>query len=165
MEIKIRRARKEDIPCIAKHWVSLMKSHAPRDEKMYQLKPDYVERYEKFLKKRMRARNAAVFVAELKGKSKLKGKLIGHAMVSVGKLPPIYLIDREGYVDEIFVKPEYRGKGVGTSLLATVEDWCRRKRLRYLGLTVHVKNREAFAAYRNFGLREHRFKMSKSIKL
>jgi ribosomal-protein-alanine N-acetyltransferase len=85
-------------------------------------------------------------------------------MVQVNKVPPIYLHDKEAYVCEIIVEDDYRGKGIGTSLLEEVEAWARKKKMYSIGLTVHIANPEALSVYSEFGLKEHHLKMAKIVK-
>ncbi|MCX6778369.1 MAG: GNAT family N-acetyltransferase [Candidatus Micrarchaeota archaeon] len=156
--MEIRKATEKDIPGMIGLWVCLIGN--PRFNpylKRYGLKKNCVQLYRKFLKSRIRARNAAVFVAEA------KGELVGEIIVSIEKHPPVYVIDREGSVNELFVKAGYRGKGIGTKLLTKALEWCKARKLREFGLTVHVCNKKARSVYRKFGLEEVSLKMDKII--
>jgi ribosomal protein S18 acetylase RimI-like enzyme len=121
-------------------------------------KKDKLAIYAKFLSKQLRRRNAAVFVAEL------GCNVVGHVMVQVNKLPPIYVHDKDAYVCEIVVDERHRGKGIGTMLLEEAEKWARKKGLHSISLFVHTGNEAAFAAYRKSGFKEHHLKMAKIVK-
>ena len=58
---------------------------------------------------------------------------------------------REGVITDLFVRGGYRGRGLGTRLLATVDDYCRSAGIRSIELQVIRGNREAEAFYRKHG--------------
>ncbi|MFC2154594.1 GNAT family N-acetyltransferase [Candidatus Altiarchaeota archaeon] len=151
----IRKATVKDIKEIVPLWIDLLDFHKKFSKRMYRFKKNYVEIYKKFLDKCLRARNAQVFVAEK------DGKVIGHCIVRIKDIPPIYEVDREAWVDEIVVKKEFRGKGAGKKLLAASEQWAKERGLKELSLTVHSKNKKAIESYTKNGLHQHHIKMSK----
>jgi GNAT superfamily N-acetyltransferase len=163
MDVNIRKASIKDVPRIIELWKSLNLLHRKKfgyDTPLFRHKKESLclSLYKKFVTKRIQARNATVFVAELNEKT------IGHIIVFIDKLPPIYVHDKQGYIGEIFVDEKYRRKGVGRELLIAGEKWAKKKGLFSLGLTVFVTNETALSAYRKFGFFEHHLKMSKIIK-
>jgi RimJ/RimL family protein N-acetyltransferase len=54
----------------------------------------------------------------------------------------------------MLVAREWRGRGVGTALLATAIDWSRDRGLHKLTLSVFPHNSAAIALYRKFGFEE-----------
>jgi ribosomal protein S18 acetylase RimI-like enzyme len=159
--VLIRKATLKDLPRITQLWKSLMAYHDKHHgygKGIFAYTKDKLALHLKFLKKQLRRRNAAVFVAEV------GGKIVGHVMVQVNKVPPIYLHDKEAYICEIIVEDGYRGKGIGTALLEEVEAWANKKKMYSIGLTVHIANPEALSVYREFGFREHHLKMAKIVK-
>jgi len=68
------------------------------------------------------------------------------------------------WIDELFVKPAERGRGIGTQLLDLAEDASRRAEAWILHLEVNFGNR-AKELYRRRGFVEHqRFLMSRRLK-
>jgi ribosomal protein S18 acetylase RimI-like enzyme len=65
---------------------------------------------------------------------------------------------RDAFVDELFVLPSHRGRGLGGRALALVEDECRRRGVSALHLEVTPTNQAAVELYRGrgFELRERR---------
>ena len=53
------------------------------------------------------------------------GHLLGYA--SLHRNPSLFLTSPETYLAELFVHPEARGRGVGTSLLEEAEHWAQRE--------------------------------------
>ena len=67
------------------------------------------------------------------------------------------------WVDELFVEPAHRGKGIGTQLLDVAEQASREHQARFLHLEVNHGN-PAIELYRRRGFTDHhRFLMSKSL--
>ncbi len=96
---------------------------------------------------------SAVFIAED------GGKVIGHIIVREESHFPIYFYDRDACVYEMFVAEGYRNMGIGTKLLKKAREWAKSRKLHFLSITIHTKNRKAFALYCKFGFREHHFEM------
>jgi GNAT superfamily N-acetyltransferase len=77
------------------------------------------------------------------------GRLIGVAYAAT-----ILSVEHGGYVawlEELYVSPSYRGKGVGTALLEAVMAQARQLGLSVIDLEVDVEHRRAESLYRRFG--------------
>lgn len=71
---------------------------------------------------------------------------------------------RDAFLDEIFIKENHRGKGIGQQALAFVEEQCRKLGVRALHLEVERTNIPAQKSYRKFGFVDHdRYLMTKPI--
>ena len=67
------------------------------------------------------------------------------------------------WIDELFVEPAHRGKGIGTQLLDLAESACREHGAQFLHLEVNHGN-FAIELYRRLGFVDHeRYLMSKSL--
>lgn len=64
--------------------------------------------------------------------------------------------DRSWYICGMAVEPEWRGRGIGTRLLAEAEADCRRHGLDKLSLVVFEQNAGAKRLYERAGFREVR---------
>jgi ribosomal protein S18 acetylase RimI-like enzyme len=60
---------------------------------------------------------------------------------------------RDAFIDELYVKPARRGRGLGTLALATAEAAARRRGVRALHLEVDVTNETARRLYQRVGFR------------
>lgn len=56
------------------------------------------------------------------------------------------------HIDDLFVRPQFRRRGIARALLAEVLDECRRRGCRSLHVEVDGENRAATALYGSFGL-------------
>jgi len=157
MRFKIRRADKGDIPQIVENWKQFMHSHVRLRAKFYKMKADAEKLYLKFLKKQMQSRKAAVFVAEF------RGRIIGHVMIGIVRVPPVYEIDKQCGVYEIFVREGFREKGIGTALFRAAEEWAKGRKIKQAALTVDVKNKDARGLYESMGYEAYQLRMFKMI--
>jgi GNAT superfamily N-acetyltransferase len=61
---------------------------------------------------------------------------------------------RDAFIDEIFIRPPFRGAGLGGRVLAAVEPECRALGIRALHLEVERGNPAGQALYRRHGFRD-----------
>lgn len=67
----------------------------------------------------------------------------------------------QGWIMDLAVLPEYRGRGIARALLNHAENYCRDIGLEYLGLAVSSHNVKALALYEKLGFVEERKIMMK----
>ena len=156
MAYRIRSARPEDEPIIWKATTETVWSTIPEDERA-RLDPaafeahfrDQVESYVKGLR-------GERFVAEDEA-----GRFLGY--VILGEVRTFYSPQPVGFVFDIWVKPEHRGKGVGTFLLDRAFAWCRLRGLQKLKLEVAAGNAEGRSLYERAGFAVERFAMGAGV--
>ena len=86
-------------------------------------------------------------------------------LIQVGGSPAGYVVltpgfslmygGRDAFVDELYVRAEHRGRGVGRRALEFVEGVCRTLGVRALHLEVGRGNTTAQAVYRRLGFQDH----------
>ncbi len=73
---------------------------------------------------------------------------------------------RDAFVDEIFIREDYRGQGIGKAALQFAEEACRARGVQALHLEVERSNLSARAFYRNAGFEDHdRYLLTRRIAL
>ena len=77
------------------------------------------------------------------------GTPVGYAAVAYGF--SLEFGGRSAFLDELYVRPESRGQGIGTIALRLLRDACRRLGARSLALEVNFDNAQAEALYRREG--------------
>lgn len=82
-----------------------------------------------------------------------EGTIAGYVAVTLGF--SILYGGFDGFIDEIYVKPEFRGRGFGTKALAFVEEDAKARGLRRLYLEVTHHNTAARALYERLGYEDH----------
>ena len=81
-------------------------------------------------------------------------KAVGHAVLSVR-----YTMEHgslSGYVDDLFVEPEYRRRGVARALLSALFEECRARGCKSVQVEVGQSNVAARELYTEFGLAPYR---------
>jgi GNAT superfamily N-acetyltransferase len=65
-------------------------------------------------------------------------------------------LGRDAFIDEFYLREEYRGRGWGRKTMEFVEQEARRDGIRTLHLEVVRQNAVALKVYRKLGFREHK---------
>ena len=121
--IRIRRAGPEDLPSL----VPLFDAY-----RQFYEQPADARAAERFLSDRLRRRESVVFVAEEDGTP--VGFMQLYPMFSSISLGRVYLLN------DLFVPPEARRRGVGGLLLEAAREWGEREGAHYLELSTAVDN-------------------------
>jgi ribosomal protein S18 acetylase RimI-like enzyme len=88
------------------------------------------------------------------------GETAGYLVVTFGF--SIEFGGRDAFVDELFIKDEFRGRGLGKAALVRAEEVCRERGIRALHLEVARANERAQTLYRKSGfLDHHRYLLTK----
>lgn len=90
------------------------------------------------------------------------GHVVGYIAVTFGFSLEFY--GRDAFIDDLFIQPRFRGVGLGTRVLDTVELECRALGIRALHLEVGRSNQAGQALYRKRGFRDNdRLLLSKRL--
>ncbi|MGH9461030.1 MAG: GNAT family N-acetyltransferase, partial [Vicinamibacteria bacterium] len=80
--------------------------------------------------------------------------LVGYVVLTLG-----YSLEyrgRDAFLDELYVTPDWRGRGLGRRALEVVDSACSRLGVNALHLEVENDKSGAIALYRKWGFAEHR---------
>jgi ribosomal protein S18 acetylase RimI-like enzyme len=83
----------------------------------------------------------------------LDGEVAGYVVIAFGF--SIEFRGRDAFVDELFVKDEFRGRGLGSAAVRFAEGVCRGRGVRALHLEVERENTRAQSVYRRAGFADH----------
>jgi ribosomal protein S18 acetylase RimI-like enzyme len=90
------------------------------------------------------------------------GSVVGYLLLTFGF--SLEFGGRDAVVDELYVAPAHRGRGLGTNALAAAEEACRELGIRAIHLVVERYKEGAQALYRRVGFAAHdRDVMTKAI--
>ena len=92
-----------------------------------------------------------------------KNQPIGYLVLHASSREEITGVN-QGWIMDLGVQPEWRGKGAARVLLKAAEDYCREQRVTYLGLAVTSHNVRALHLYEKFGFAEERKLMVKLLE-
>jgi len=71
------------------------------------------------------------------------GKMVGVLMMNV--LVSVEQAGQVGWIETLFVRPDYRRRGLGARMLGQTLDWARARGLRSLDIEIHPHHEEAAA--------------------
>ena len=96
-------------------------------------------------KKMIHSRYATLLVAEI------DGELVGCAAAEIRKNPKYCVHKQWGYIDFVYVLPQFREQGVAHALIDSLIQWLNQKSISYITLEVYADNVNAVAAYKKMG--------------
>lgn len=91
-----------------------------------------------------------------------KGERAG--MLWMGISRDQFTCDEIGYLLNVFVEKDFRGKGLGKALVRSAEKWCVENDLCSMSLNVGNENRSAMAMYEEMGYRTQSMVMRKPLR-
>jgi len=151
--INIRKAKLKDITQILNFENDLfnsaheiMNKFTPDHFIDFKLRGDYEEKLLKYIKGRIYSKNDAIFIAEYKGKP------VGHMIISIKKNFPIFQMEYYGRINTVFIKKEFRGRGISSKLKDEAVKWFKKKGISRISLNVFPDNKIAIDAYEKWGL-------------
>jgi diamine N-acetyltransferase len=93
----------------------------------------------------------------------LENEVAGYAVLTFGYSLEFH--GRDAFVDEIYLRAGYRGRGIGKRALQFLTEVCVAEGVNALHLEVERTNTSAQAVYRKFGFEDHdRYLMTKWLR-
>ena len=158
MDVTIREARETDLELVRKYtvetaWTDFSETERKELEKD---KERWVRHLLEGFERLSKRENHKIFVAEDESHTFLGYLWVGESGNMMTGL-------KFGFVYDIFVKHEFRGKGIGKILLEKAESYCREKGYSRLLLMVAVKNETAIRLYDSMGFKPEQTYMAKEL--
>lgn len=91
------------------------------------------------------APDTALYVAEV------GDQIVGCGYAQVRTAKPYFTPEKYGYMGFMYVRSAYRGKGVNQAVINALKQWCIRRGLTELRLSVYSENIAAIQAYKKVG--------------
>jgi ribosomal protein S18 acetylase RimI-like enzyme len=153
MNAKIRFATLDDVIAVAQLQHEFVNEHAKLyDSKFYALSDSSVKQWSGWAEAKFKSGSLALFVAEKNGAE--KDILVGYVSGWVETRPPIYILDKIGYLSNIYVVPAHRRQGIGKLLNSALLDWFRNKGLDYVELYVDSRANDSVDSWTRMGYSE-----------
>jgi ribosomal protein S18 acetylase RimI-like enzyme len=147
-EFKIIEAKDSHIPEIIKIWIKFMDYHSDLDP-FFTRRRDGHKNAEKFIRDLIKSENSLILVAT-------KGdKVIGYSIATISKHPPVFKVERYGFINDMAIKPRYRRMGIGEKMLARIFDWFESKGIKRIELKVVPTNEIGYSFWKKQGFREY----------
>ena len=150
--ITFRTARLDDLPILYGFEQGIITAERPFDET---LKPGHINYYD--IKEMIEFNDSEVIVATI------LDEIIASAYVKIVPAKPYLRFDQYAYIGFMYVKPEYRGKGLSQKIIEQCTNWARSRNLTELQLDVYDENLSAVKAYEKAGFKKHLVEMRMTI--
>ncbi len=137
-------------------WLQFLREQAALDVR-FRVAEDALMRWRNDFPHWIRDSSRCLFVAVL------DGEVVGFVTAQRWTPPPVYAGPTEVHVNELYVRPEARGRGAGRRLLQAVRAWAEETGAERLRLTVLAANEEGQAFWRH--LEAHPFALTMTIDL
>lgn len=147
-EIKYRNARLEDLETLYAFEQGIITTERPMDPT---LKPGHINYYD--LKELVLSDEAEVMIAEV------NEEIVGSGYAQLKDAKSYLRFERYAHVGFIFVKPEFRRKGISQGVITHLKSWVQSKGIVEMRLNVYHQNPGAIAAYEKLGMVQHMIEM------
>jgi len=143
----VRPGRREDAAAAARLWVMSAEEHAEYDP-VYRPDPGAERTMRRFLADLSSSSLSCLFVAEI------GGEVVGFLSGELREGSSAFAEKTWAAVEDVFVVPEHRSRGVGRTLFEACGDWAKRKGAQGISLQVAAGNARARKFYDDLGFRE-----------
>lgn len=96
--------------------------------------------------------------------AKFGKKPIGFALSTVYREYPLRVSKRAGIINDVYVLPKFRGKGIGKKLIVQTLNKLRSEGVKVVRLTVLMENRAAMKLYEKLGFKIYQYGMMKVFR-
>lgn len=141
----VRPAQRSDSEAIGWLWEELMNHHRLMD-KRFTTEEGSRQRYVRHTQEMIRSRDSRVLVAET------DSEIIGYLMGELQHRLPIALPGLYGFISDLYVRQEYRRRGIGRALYSGIYSWFIDKGIVAIELYAAECNPESFQFWRSMGL-------------
>jgi len=147
-EIQIRTAALDDLPILYDFEQGIIEAERPFD---VTLKPSHINYYD--IKALIESTDAEVIVAVF------KKEIIGSAYIQFKPAKPYLKHTYFAHLGFMYVKPEYRGKGINKQIIEEIKYLAEANDVNELRLNVYNDNHSAIRAYEKAGFKRHLINM------
>ncbi len=146
-DFTIRPGRKEDAAEAARLWMRSAEEHTSHD-RVYETSPGAEKTMRRFLAEVANSGYSFLFVAVTGDRT------VGFISGELRQGSPTFLPKTWASVDDVFVEPEYRNRGMGRALLQSVQAWAQERGADGISLQVAAANSRGRKFYEKLGFRE-----------
>jgi ribosomal protein S18 acetylase RimI-like enzyme len=156
VDVTVREAKESDLQLVRKYGVETGWASLSESERVGLDKEEWAKHMEELFKNLFAREAHRIFVAENEDHV-----FLGYVWVGEGS--NMMTGKRHGFIYDIFVEKEFRGKGIGRTLLEKAESFCREKGYPRILLMVSVNNEAAAKLYGKMGFKIEQVYMGKAL--
>jgi len=142
-KITIRKAVPNDLEILFEFEQGIVRTERPFDTT---LKEGLIHYYD--LEAMIGAEDVQLLVAEC------NSELAGSGYARIEDVKNYLKHPKHAYLGFMYVKPEYRGKGVNQMIIEGLKEWCRKHNITEMRLEVYDENIGAIKAYEKAGFKK-----------
>ncbi len=146
-DFTIRPGRRDDAAEAARLWMHSAEEHTAHDP-VYETAPGAEKTMRRFLADLASSGHSFLFVA-VSG-----GRVVGFISGELREGSPTFLPKTWASVDDVFVEPGHRNRGMGRAFIKSVEAWAKERGASGVSLQVAAANARARRFYEDLGFRE-----------
>ncbi|MFK8006783.1 MAG: N-acetyltransferase family protein [Saprospiraceae bacterium] len=152
-KIQVRPAHLEELPTLLEFEQGIVIAERPYDPT---LDVDPISYYD--IKAFINSENAEVVVAIV------DDEIVASAYAKIVKAKPYFKYSHYAYLGFMFVKPEFRGKGINGEIIRNLNLWAKSKNITEIQLQVYDENNSAIKAYEKAGFKKYMVTMRMEIE-
>jgi GNAT superfamily N-acetyltransferase len=146
-DFTIRPGRRDDADETARLWMRSAEEHTAHDS-VYETAPGAEKTMRRFLADMANSDYSFLFVAVVGDRT------VGFISGELRQGSPTFLPKSWASVDDVFVEPGYRNRGMGRALLKSVSAWAKERDADGISLQVAAANSRGRKFYEDLGFRE-----------
>jgi len=155
-KIQIKNATKKDLPALCEMQKELADYHHKID-KTFRSGKSMGDSFCKYISSKIGKRGEKILVAFYDGKA------VGYFYANLKKNSIAFKMKTIGHISDVYVKKEYRSKGVGRALMKETDKWFIQQGARYVDLSVDLRIQPSFEFYKKNGFKILSYKMRKKL--
>jgi GNAT superfamily N-acetyltransferase len=159
---RIRVARRHDAPAVVDLRVRYLGETARVDPR-FALMPDVRDRTAHAVPVWIGQEDRILLVVEEGGAEEGTGTLVGYATGVVAVWPPVLKAQRVGEVQEVYLRPERRGRGTGRALLSALCDALLARKAQVLRAPVPLRDEPLLGRFRALGFEPLQVVMERNL--
>ncbi len=154
--MKVRKATLEDYEPLKEIISEMLLFESQLDS---QIDRDYIKkRLPSKLRKNLLSKKVCYFVAEE------KGEFVGYSGVEIEKSWSIMTLKEVGHIFQLYVRPNYRKRGIAERLCKAAFLWFNEKKLRWYKVLVYINNPHVKNYYEKYGFEPYVLEYRKIVK-
>lgn len=164
----VRKATLNDVPAVLQLWAECMNELdelvfaenpeiMPYFQTYLQMKDNALEIYVNSIQENIRSEDALVLVGEVDGTP------VGYCIAQIKRTLPIYRVEALGFINKLYVKREFRGRGLSSRLNAEIIKWLKKREVKHVSIHVYADNKPARRIYEKWGYKEFQIEMRRTL--
>ncbi len=160
----IKEAKLGNVPEIVDLWIEFMKEHDkiiltknPKLNECEIKESNMGESYRKFLESHIKSSDGVVFIA------KENDEIVGYALIFIKGEIPIYKNKKIGCASDLYIKKNFRNKGISSKLRDKSFAWFKGKGINFVSAPIYPDNKFAHSLFKKWGFFDYKIEMRKKI--